>query len=143
MIHIMSGSLTVLVMVTSEIVARFCPRFTPLPLNNPSTIINTIPFMTLNISIALAIVLNVILTLSGIRFASGVQLSLILAGLLLTNKKAQSHLRTRLRQKIDSCIIGRRSRVEPVITIAFVPATEFQGIQKQEQITSSKSWRTR
>ena len=132
--HLISVILTAIVMVGSEIVARF--SLTPLPANNPSsTIINTIPFLTLNISLALAIVFNVILTLSGIRPASGVQLSLTLAALLVRNKKAQKHLRNRLRQKIDSCFIGRRSRVEPVVTIAFVPVREFQGIQKQ--ITTS------
>ena len=132
--HLISVILTAIVMVGSEIVARL--SLTPLPANNPSsTIINTIPFLTLNISLALALVFNVILTLSGIHLASGVQLSLFLAALLARNKKAQKHLRNRLRQKIDSCFIGRRSRVEPVVTIAFVPVREFQGIQKQ--ITTS------
>ena len=136
--HLISVILTAIVMVGSEIVARF--SLTPLPANNPSsTIINTIPFLTLNISLALAIVFNVILTLSGIRPASGVQLSLTLAALLVRNKKAQKHLRSRLRQKIDSCFIGSRgSRVEPVVTIALVPVTELKEIQGiQKQITTS------
>ena len=133
--HISSVSLTVLVMIGSEIVARFSPRLTPPSPNNPSAIINTLPFVTLNTAMALTIVFNVILTLSGIHLASGVQISLFLAALLARNKKAQKHLRNRLRQKIDSCFIGRRSRVEPVVTIAFVPVREFQGIQKQ--ITTS------
>ena len=134
--HISSVSLTVLVMIGSEIVARFSPSLTPPSPNNPSAIINTLPFVTLNTAMALTIVFNVILTLSGIHLASGVQLSLFLAALLARNKKAQKHLRSRLRQKIDSCFIGSRgSRVEPVVTIALVPITEFKEIQKQ--ITTS------
>ena len=39
----------------------------------------------------------------------------------MTNKKAQKHFQNRLQQKIDSCLIGRGPRVEPVVTIAFVP----------------------
>ena len=65
--------------------------------------------------------MNVILNLFGIRVKRGVQLSLILAALLVTNKKAQKHLRTRLRQKMDSLSIGRSSRVEPLVSIALVP----------------------
>ena len=73
--HLISVILTAIVMVGSEIVARF--SLTPLPANNPSsTIINTIPFLTLNISLALAIVFNVILTLSGIRLLAVFNLAL-------------------------------------------------------------------
>ena len=38
----------------------------------------------------------------------------------MTNKKAQKHFQNRLQQKIDSCLIGRGPRVEPVVTIAFL-----------------------
>ena len=132
--HIMSG-LTALSMVGSEIVARFYSGLMPPASNTSSTIINTIPFLTLNISIALTLVVNVILNMVGVRFGSGVQLSLILTALLVTNKKAQKHLRTRLRQKFDSIFVGSRwiffgrsSRVEPVVSIAFVPVRDFRGI---------------
>ena len=130
--HIISG-LTALSMVGSEIVARFYSRLMPPASDTSSTIINTIPFLTLNISIALTLVVNVILNMAGIRFGSGVQLSLILTALLVTNKKAQKHLRTRLRQKTDSIFVGSRffgrsSRVEPVVSIAFVPVRDFRGI---------------
>ena len=130
--HIISG-LTALSMVGSEIVARFYSRLMPPASDTSSPIINTIPFLTLNISIALTIVVNVILNMAGIRFGSGVQLSLILTALLVTNKKAQKHLRTRLRQKTDSIFVGSRffgrsSRVEPVVSITFVPVRDFRGI---------------
>ena len=137
--HIMSGSLTALAMVGSEIFARCSLSSMPLTSNaSTTTIINTIPFSTLNISIALAIVVNVTLNMFGVYFGSGVQISLILAALLATNRKARKHLRARLQRsidsltvgRIDSLTVGRSCRVEPVtIAVALVPVRDFRGIQ--------------
>ena len=137
--HIMSGSLTALAMVGSEIFARCSLSSMPLTSNaSTTTIINTIPFSTLNISIALTIVVNVTLNMFGVYFGSGVQISLILAALLATNKKARKHLRGRLQRRIDSLTVGRidsltvgRScKVEPAtIAVALVPVRDFRGIQ--------------
>ena len=117
--------------VGSEILARFSRRSTPLPPSNASTtIINTIPFSTLNVSIALTIVVNIVLNMFGISFGSGVQISLILAALLATNKKARKHLRARLQRNMDSFSIGRSCKVEPAtISVALVPVRHFRGIQ--------------
>ena len=137
--HVMSGSLTALAMVGSEIFARCSLSSMPLTSNaSTTTIINTIPFSTLNISIALTIVVNVTLNMFGVYFGSGVQISLILAALLATNKKARKHLRGRLQRRIDSLTVGRidsltvgRScKVEPAtIAVALVPVRDFRGIQ--------------
>ena len=118
--------------VGSEIFARFSRQSTPLPppSNASTTIINTIPFATLNISIALTIVVNIVLNMFGISFGSGVQLSLILAALLATNKKARKHLQARLQRNFDSLTIGRSCKVEPAtFSIALVPVRHFRGIQ--------------
>ena len=128
--HIMSGSLTALAMVGSEIYARISLFSMPLTSNASTTIINTIPFSTLNISIALTIVVNVTLNMFGVYFGSGVQISLILAALLATNRKARKHLRARLQRSIDSLTVGRNCRVEPAaISIALVPVRDFRGIK--------------
>ena len=129
--HIISGSLTALTMVGSEIYARCSLSSVPLASNAPTTtIINTIPFSTLNVSIALTIVVNVTLNMFGVYFGSGVQISLVLAALLATNRKARKHLRARLQRRIDSLTVGRSCRVEPAaIAIALVPVRDFRGIQ--------------
>ena len=125
--HIMSGSLTALAMLGSEIYARISLSSMPL---TSTTIINTIPFSTLNISIALTIVVNVTLNMFGVYFGSGVQISLILAALLATNRKARKHLRARLQRSIDSLTVGRSCRVEPAaISIALVPVRDFRRIK--------------
>ena len=79
-----------------------------------------------HLSPALALVVNVILNLFGICALRGIQFGLILAALFVRNKKAQKHLRTRLRQKIDSLsiVIGRSCRIEPFMSIALVPVQE-------------------
>ena len=128
--HIMSGSLTALAMVGSEIYARISLSSMPLTSNASTTIINTIPFSTLNISIALTIVVNVTLNMFGVYFGSGVQISLILAALLAMNGKARKHLRGRLQRSIDSLTVGRSCRVEPAaISIALVPVRDFRRIK--------------
>ena len=130
--HITSASLTVLSMIVSHTVVRFSRRSQPSSDNASTAIINTIPFSTLNISVALALFVNIILAMFGVTLVNGLMASLILAGLLVTNKKARKHLRLRLRQNIDSLTIGRSrsNRVDPaVVSIALVPVRDFRGIQ--------------
>ena len=118
-----SASLTFLFMLASDIfvrISRISSQPSP-PNASPTIIINTIPFSTLNISIALTIVVNIIMITFGVVLAPGIPATLLLATLLTTNKKARKHLRLRLRQKIDSLTIGRRNRVEPIVSIALVP----------------------
>ena len=145
--HITCVSLTFLFMICSDTFVRFSRQSPPTSANpNHTTIINTIPFSNLNTSIALTIVVHIISNMLGVRLFMGVHASLVLATLLLTNKRVGKHLRIRLRQKFDSltvgrsdnlCVrqnfksltIGRINRVEPVVTIALVPNTN-QGFQR-------------
>ena len=129
--HIMSASLTALAMVGSEIYARCSLSSMPLTSNASTTIINTIPFSTLNISIALAIVVNVTLNIGfEVYFGNGVQISLILAALLATNRKARKHLRARLQRNLDTLSVGRSFRVHPAaISAALVTVRDFRGIK--------------
>ena len=153
--HITFISLTLLFMIGSDIFVRLYRRSKPTPVNAPSsTLVNPIPFLTLNISIVLTIVVNIVAKMFGLTLFNnntgntvilGELASLILATLLLTNKGALKHLRLRLRQNFDSATIGRSSslplfvrktieslrnnRVEPVVSIALVTVRDFRGIQ--------------
>ena len=69
---------------------------------------------------ALTIVFNIILNMFGLSVVNGIQLSVVLAALLGTNAKARKHLRLRLRQNLDSLSVGRSSRVEPEVSIAYI-----------------------
>ena len=117
--HLASRLLTVLFMICAEIIARFSRYSQPIPANSTTTINNAIPFSTLNISMALTIGFNIILNMFGLSVVNGIQLSVVLAALLGTNAKARKHLRLRLRQNLDSLTVGRSSRVEPEVSIAF------------------------
>ena len=121
--HITAVCLSVLFMIGSDIFVRFSRHSQPTPANAPTTIVNTIPFSTLNTSIALTIVVNVILHMFGVTLVMGVHATLIMATLLLTNKRALNHLRLRLRQNFDSLSIGRSNRV---VSIALVPIRDFR-----------------
>ena len=123
--HLISGSTTALFMIGSEIVARCSRCSQPIPTNGTPTITNAIPFSTLNLSIVLAMVVKISISkLFGLSVANGIQLSVVLAALLCTNKQAQNHIRLRIRQKLDTLNVGRISRrVEPSVSIAVVPIT--------------------
>ena len=134
--HLTSGGVTGLFMIGSEIVASFSRRSQPIPANtnttfnnNQALIINPLPFSTLNITIALTIVVNIILNIFGLPVVNGSQLSLVLLALLVTNKKARKHLQIRFRQNMASYTVGRSSRVTPVVSIALVPIRDLQEIQ--------------
>ena len=142
--HLTSSGVTVLFVIGSEIVARFSRRSQPTPANmnttfhnNQALIINPLPFSTLNIAIALKIIVNIILNIFRLSVLNGSQLSLVLLALLVTNKKARKHLRNRLRQNMDSFTVGRSSRVGPVVSIALVnlPTRNLEGSQKTNATT--------
>ena len=110
--HIMAGSTTAFFVIVSEIVACFS-RGSSTP--NTATI-NTIPFLTLNTSLALTMVVNIILGfLFGIPLSKGTQSSLILASLVVTNKNVRKHVKHRFRQKLAFLFIRTSSSIEPVI----------------------------
>ena len=163
--HIAAATLTFLSIIGSDIFVRVSRRLQPSSQPNsqqPSStnastvIVNTIPFSTLNLSIALAVVVNIISAILGVWLVNGLQASMILAGLVVTNKNVRKHLRLRLRQNMDSLTIGRsnqvqpigqgqgqgqgqdlrqnldsatRNRVEPVVSIALVPVRDFRGFR--------------
>ena len=142
--HLTSSGVTVLFVIGSEIVARFSRRSQPNPANtnttfnnNQALIINPLPFSTLNIAIALKIIVNIILNIFRLSVLNGSQLSLVLLALLVTNKKARKHLRIRLRQNMESFTVGRSSRVGPVVSIALVnlPTRNLDGSQKTNATT--------
>ena len=116
---------TVLVMITSEIFARaMCPTTTIVhPICSAGFIVNHIPFLTLNISIALPILVQVVTStfsesLDGPFY---LHMSVLLTTLLVTNKLARKHLASRLRQQIDTFTIGGNNTVHPLVEIALVP----------------------
>ena len=142
--HLTSGGVTGLFMIGSEIVASFSRRSQPIPANtnttfnnNQALIINPLPFSTLNIAIALKIIVNIILNIFRLSVLNGSQLSLVLLALLVTNKKSRKHLQIRLRQNMESFTVGRSSRVGPVVSIALVnlPTRNLDGSQKTNATT--------
>ena len=104
--HLIAVGLTVLFMIGSAVFVRFSRHSQPTSANAPTTIVNPIPFSSLNTSIALTLALNIILRFFGVKMVLGVHASLILTILLVTNKRSLKHLRLRLRQNIDSFTIA-------------------------------------
>ena len=124
--HAISSSLTVLLMIASEIYVRFSQHGSQsISTNVSTTIINTVPFLTLNISIALTVFFGIISNIFGVSLVN-TEPTLTLAAMLATNKMARKHLRLRFRQNMDSLTIGRTNRVEPVIAVALVPIREIR-----------------
>ena len=90
-----------------------------------TTKINTVPFLTLNISITLTVFFGIIVNIFGVSLVN-TEPTMVLAAMLATNKMARKHLRLRFRQNMDSLTIGRTNRVEPVIAVALVPIREIR-----------------
>ena len=124
MFLVFSNGITALAMVTSEICVRVMrPASTIIePVCSAGFIVNTIPFLTLNFSIVLGIVVHAI---TGFFFEFDfhiwLHISALLTAILLTNKMARKHVASRLRQQIDTITIGRNNTVHPVVSIALVP----------------------
>ena len=122
--HAISSSLTVLLMIASEIYVRFSQHGSQsISTNVSTTIINTVPFLTLNISITLTVFFGIIVNIFGVSLVN-TEPTMVLVAMLATNKMARKHLRLRFRQNMDSLTIGRTNRVEPVIAVALVPIRE-------------------
>ena len=124
--HAISSSLTVLLMIASEIYVRFSQHGSQsISTNVSTTIINTVPFLTLNISITLTVFFGIIVNIFGVSLVN-TEPTMVLVAMLATNKMARKHLRLRFRQYMDSITIGRTNRVEPVIAVALVPIREIR-----------------
>ena len=119
-IHALSVSLTALFLFSSDIFVRCCHRSEPAQVNSSPTITNTLPFSTLNISIALTLFVNLFMKMVGVTLANGMHVSLLLVAFIVTNKRARKHLRNRLRQNMDTFFVGRGNSVEPVVSVALV-----------------------
>ena len=98
-----------LAMVTAEICA-FAMRLastTIQPVCTIGFIVNNIPFLTLNFSIVMMLVVD---TVSWVFFEfqapSWFSLSVVITTIFVTNKGARAHVALRLRQQIDSFTIG-------------------------------------
>ena len=128
--HAISSSLTVLLMIASELYVRFSQHGSQSISTNcnvsTTTIINTVPFLTLNISMALTVFFGIIINIFGVSLVNTEPTLITLAAMLATNKMARKHLRLRFRQYMDSLTIGRTNRVQPVIAVALVPIREIR-----------------
>ena len=84
--------------------------------------VNNIPFFSLNFSIVLGIVVQLV-TAVFFEFLVPFWLhtSVIVATILATNKGARKHVALRLRQKIATFTIGGNNTVHPNVEIALVP----------------------
>ena len=116
---------TILVMVGSELLARLMrPKSTavhpmPVPTNHFVVVENNVPFSSLNLSIVLAVIVIIVRDVVFNAFgARGIPISVVLATLLLSNKKARKHVLLRLRQKLDAIAVGGNNTVHPVVEIA-------------------------
>ena len=124
MFLVFSSSLAAFAMVTSEICARVMrPASTIIhPVCSVGFIVNSIPFFSLNFSLVLGIVGQIV---SGVFFGFvqpfWLHMSMVVAMILATNKGARKHVATRLRQQIDSFTIGGNNAVHPVVEIPLVP----------------------
>ena len=82
-------------------------------------IVNNIPFFTLNLSIILLMVVQIV-TMVFFEFSSPIWLNLsaVVAVIFVTNKGARGHVALRLRQRIDSFTNGGNNIVHQVVSIA-------------------------
>ena len=123
---------TVLVMITSEIFARAMRPTTTIvhPICSAGFIINHIPFLSLNFSIALPILVHVVTSVffESLEGPFYLYMSVLLTTLIVTNKLARKHLASRLRQQIDTFTIGGNNTVPPFVEIALVPLRGQTGV---------------
>ena len=125
-----------IVMIASEVCARIMrpanasTARNPVTLCSPSFIVNNIPFLSLNSSIAMGLGLQVTLHVFVKFFKLNKPLvlhlqmpSLLLIAILATNKLARKHLALRLRQYFDVVTIGRSNTLStaPSVSTIVVP----------------------
>ena len=131
---------TAIVMVTSEVCAHIMRFLYPestsviplIPVCSVGFVKNNIPFLTLNFSIGLGMLVKMILDIIDYTNGGiGIQFCAILVCLLASNKKARKHVLLRMRQKYDTMSIGHwtldnvtcphYNAVDPGVSIALVP----------------------
>ena len=124
MFILFSSGVTAFAMVISEICAQIMrPASTIIhPVCSAGFIVNNIPFFSLNFSIVLEIVVQLV-TAVFFKFLVPFWLhaSVVVATILATNKGARKHVASRLRQHIDTFTIGGNNTVHPIVEIALVP----------------------
>ena len=119
---------TAIAMIAAEVCARIMrpanasTAGNPLSVCSPSFIVNNIPFVSLNSSIALGFGLQVTLQFLKLNKPHWYQLqipSLLLIAILATNKLARKHVALRLRQHFDVVTISGQNVVSTynVVTI--------------------------
>ena len=98
------------------------------PVCSAGFVLNHIPFFTLNMSIVLIMVVQIV-TMIFFEFSLPFWLiiSAVITTILVTNKGARAHVALRLRQQIDSFTIGGNNTVHPVVEIALVPLRSLTG----------------
>ena len=119
-----SNGMTGLAMLIVEICAYVKrPTSTVHPICSAGFIVNNIPFFTLNFSIFLIIVVQVVTgVFFGFLLPFWFNVSAAITSLLMTNKGAGSFVASRLRQQIDTSIIGGSSTIHPVVvSVVFLP----------------------
>ena len=124
MFLVFSNGITALTMVTSEICVRVMRPASTItePVCSTGFIVNTIPFLTLNFSIVLGIVVHAVTGFFfDFDFDIWLHICALLTAILLTNKMARNHVASRLRQQINTITIGGNNTVHPVVSIALVP----------------------
>ena len=91
-------------------------------------IVNNIPFFTLNFSIVL---LQVVQIVSWVFFEVLAPFwfcfSVVVTAIFVKNKGARAHVAARLRQQIDSFTNGGNNTVHPLVEIALVPLRSLAG----------------
>ena len=135
-ILIINGGIIAIVMIASEVCARIMrpanasAAGNPVSVCSPSFIVNNIPFLSLNSSIAMGLGLQVTLHVFAKFFKLtkllGFHLqmpSLLLIAILATNKLARKHIALRLRQYFDVVTIGRSNTLStaPSVSTIVVP----------------------
>ena len=118
-----SKGVTALSMLTSVACGIYAnqgfARQTPNHPNAPLQI--NIPFSTLNLAIALGIVLSIVVNVFfNLEGARGLIISAVLIGFLLCNREARKHIVLRLRQMIDRFTIGGNNSFDPFVSLALV-----------------------
>ena len=74
--------------------------------------------MTLNLSIIIGVVVNMVMLLLFNSFGGyGVMISVVLTVILVKNKAARKHVFLRLKQKFDSFTVGSTNTVTPMVPI--------------------------
>ena len=132
MFFVFGNGVTALAMVTAEICAfimRPASTSTTIqPVCSVGFVVNNIPFVTLNFSVVISLVLQTVTKVFfEIQLPFWFNVSVLITSILVTNKGARAHVATRLRQKIDSFTMGGNNTVHPVVEIALVPLRSLAG----------------